>query len=264
MKGFGEWKLLREYSDFFVDYKGWINPDSFYRDGVSETFLYYDKLYMASEMPYCNRSSPHYMMLMSKELYEKLSGRFASSGNRISDIEYRRREKFAFDYRNSRGMDETLFGRMTRLLPEKFLKLFGDSGMDRDMPDSVDHVILVSFWNTNKSLYEEKLESCIEALKKRIVGVSVGDEIFVSLPDGWTKHTSNMGNMIGELGDKEKRRLDMWQKLHLADPMRKRDLMKELGVGGVRVGKRGEWERGMRDLGLPGYMTQSEGLIGGW
>ena len=35
-------------------------------------------------------------------------------------------------------------------------------------------------------------------------------------------------------------------------------VMEKLGLGGVRVSKRGEWEAGMRGLGMPGYMRQSE------
>ena len=41
-------------------------------------------------------------------------------------------------------------------------------------------------------------------------------------------------------------------------PNEKKWAMEKLGVGGGRVSKRGEWEAGMRDLGMPGYMRQSE------
>jgi hypothetical protein len=60
------------------------------------------------------------------------------------------------------------------------------------------------------------------------------------------------------LSDEEREKLELRQRLHLMNPAEKKAAMEKLGLGGVKVSKRGEWEAGMRGLGMGGYMRQSE------
>jgi hypothetical protein len=73
-----------------------------------------------------------------------------------------------------------------------------------------------------------------------------------------------MGGAVGvAMSDEEKEKLDLHQRLHLMGPAEKKLAMAKLGLGGVKVSKRGEWEAGMRGLGMGGYMRQSE-VYGGY
>jgi Ethanolamine utilization protein EutJ (predicted chaperonin) len=88
----------------------------------------------------------------------------------------------------------------------------------------------------------------------------VGKDVFVSTPLLGTVHISKvMGGNVGvAMSDSEREKLDLRQRLHLMNPVEKKAAMEKLGLGGVKVSKRGEWEAGMRGLGMPGYMRQSE------
>jgi hypothetical protein len=63
-----------------------------------------------------------------------------------------------------------------------------------------------------------------------------------------------------QLSAEEERKVDLQHKLHVMNPAQKRDAMEELGLVAkdYRGRKRAEWQQGMRNLNLPGYLTQSE------
>jgi hypothetical protein len=87
-----------------------------------------------------------------------------------------------------------------------------------------------------------------------------GKEVFVSTPLLGTVHISKvMGGAVGgTLSDEEKEKMDLRMRLHIMGPAEKKAAMEKLGLGGVKTSKRGEWEAGMRGLGMGGYMRQSE------
>jgi hypothetical protein len=91
-------------------------------------------------------------------------------------------------------------------------------------------------------------------------------EVFVSTPLLGTVHISKVMSGVsvgGTLSDEEKEKLELHQRLHLMGPIEKKAAMAKLGLGGVKVSKKWDWEAGMRGLGMPGYMRQSE-VYGGY
>jgi hypothetical protein len=88
----------------------------------------------------------------------------------------------------------------------------------------------------------------------------VDKEVFVSTPFLGTVHISKvMGGAVGvAMSDSDREKLELRQRLHLMNPVEKKAAMEKLGLGGVKVSKRGEWESEMRKLGMGGYMRQSE------
>jgi hypothetical protein len=116
--------------------------------------------------------------------------------------------------------------------------------------------LLVSFWNKEKPLYDHNLVNCLRSLEEYFEG----KDVFVATPLLGTVHISKvMGGAVGvAMSDEEREKLELRQRLHLMNPVEKKAAMEKLGLGGVKVSKRGEWEAGMRGLGMPGYMRQSE------
>jgi hypothetical protein len=140
----------------------------------------------------------------------------------------------------------------------------GDWTLTRSWLDAIDwdglppDIFLVSFWNREKTLYDRNLVDCLRSMERFFAGRG---EVFVSTPLLGTVHISKvMGGVSvgGTLSDEEKEKLDLHQRLHLMGPIEKKAAMAKLGLGGVKTSKRGEWEAGMRDLGMPGYIRQSE------
>ena len=118
-------------------------------------------------------------------------------------------------------------------------------------------ILLVSFWNPESLVYSRNLIDCLRSMEEYFVG----KDVFVSTPLLRTVHISKVmgGSAVSvAMSDEEKDILDLRQRLHLMHPNEKKWAMEKLGVGGGRVSKRGEWEAGMRKLGLPGYIRQSE------
>jgi len=118
-------------------------------------------------------------------------------------------------------------------------------------------ILLVSFWNPESLVYSRNLIDCLKSMEEYFVG----KDVFVSTPMLGTVHISKVmsgGSVGGTLSDEERERLELHQRLHLMHPNEKKLAMEKLGLGGVKVSSRGKWEAGMRKLGLPGYMRQSE------
>jgi hypothetical protein len=120
-------------------------------------------------------------------------------------------------------------------------------------------VTLVAFWNKDSAVYKKLLKGCIDALRKKGL---LKNEILISTPGLGTRHISNLGDLNFQLSAEEERKVDLHQRLHLMSPNAKKDAMKELGLvaGDDRGSVRKKWQSGMRDLGMPGYMTQSESV----
>jgi hypothetical protein len=116
--------------------------------------------------------------------------------------------------------------------------------------------LLVSFWNDEKSVYDHNLVDCLRSMEEYFVD----KDVFVSTPFLGTVHISKvMGGAVGvAMSDEEKEKMDLRMRLHIMGPAEKKLAMAKLGLGGVKVSKRGEWEAGMRGLGMGGYMRQSE------
>ena len=154
----------------------------------------------------------------------------------------------SYDYR-VKGIKHDLMGRMGNW------SIFLDS---RTKDDNMKvKFLLVSFWNREKPLYDLNLVDCLKSMESFLVG----KDVFVATPLLGTVHISKVmgGSAVGvAMSDEEKDILDLRQRLHLMHPNEKKWAMEKLGVGGGRVSKRGEWEAGMRKLGLPGYIRQSE------
>ena len=139
----------------------------------------------------------------------------------------------------------------------------GDWTLTRSWLDAIDwdglppDIFLVSFWNREKPLYDRNLVDCLRSMESFFVGRG---EVFVSTPLLGTVHISKvMGGSVGvALSDSEREKLELHQRLHLMNPAEKKAAMEKLGLGGVKTSKKWDWEAGMRGLGMPGYIRQSE------
>jgi hypothetical protein len=162
-----------------------------------------------------------------------------------------RRDSLGYDisyYYRVKGIKHDLMGRMGNW------SIFLDS---RKKDDNMKvKFLLVSFWNDEKSVYSRNLVDCLRSMEEYFVG----KDVFVSTPLLGTVHISKvMGGNVGvAMSDSDREKLELRQRLHLMNPVEKKAAMEKLGLGGVKVSKRGEWEAGMRGLGMPGYMRQSE------
>ncbi len=243
---FREWLSYVESTvGSLVDVKGsFITPDEIYYYGQEvnkKPFIYLgDEVGSDSGLYTGDAYATHIELIGRKqELQDRLDG-LGYSG----DIDYR-----------VDGIKHDLMGRM------------GDWTLSRSWLDAIDwdglphippsDIFLVSFWNRAKPLYDLNLVDCLSSMERFFVG----KEVFVSTPLLGTVHISKVmgGSAVGvAMSDSDREKLELHQRLHLMNPVEKKAAMEKLGLGGVKVSKRGEWEAGMRDLGMPGYMRQSE------
>ena len=250
---FGEWLSYVESALVsLVDVKGsFITPDNIYNRGSEENkkpFIYLGKDVVSGGKLYTGDAFDTHIELIGRK--DELQERGGSLGY-DSSIDYR-----------VKGIDHDLMGRMGDwTFSRSWLDSFGRSWLDSidwaGLPLPPD-IFLVSFWNREKHVYDRDLVDCLRSMKSYFAGRG---EVFVSTPLLGTVHISKvMGGVSvgGTLSDEEKEKLDLRQRLHLMHPNEKKLAMAKLGLGGVRVSKRGEWEAGMRGLGMPGYMRQSE------
>jgi len=240
---FGEWLSYVESTVVsLVEVKGsFITPDDIYNRGDEvnkKPFIYLGKGVGSDSGLYIGDAYDTHIELVGRK--DELQDRRDSLGYDSS-----------YDYR-IKGIDHDLMGRM------------GDWTLTRSWLDSIDwdglppDIFLVSFWNREKHVYDRDLVDCLRSMERFFAGRG---EVFVSTPLLGTVHISKvMGGVSvgGTLSDEEKEKLDLHQRLHLMGPVEKKAAMAKLGLGGVKVSKRGEWEAGMRGLGMGGYMRQSE------
>jgi hypothetical protein len=239
---FGEWLSYVESALVsLVDVKGsFITPDNIYNRGSEENkkpFIYLGKDVVSGGKLYTGDAFDTHIELVGMK--DELKYRRDSLGYDSS-----------YEYRVD-GIKHDLMGRM------------GDWTLTRSWLDAIDwdglppDIFLVSFWNKEKPLYDRNLVDCLRSMESYFVGRG---EVFVSTPLLGTVHISKvMGGSVGvAMSDEEKEKLELHQRLHLMGPAEKKDAMEKLGLGGVKVSKRGEWEAGMRGLGMGGYMRQSE------
>jgi hypothetical protein len=244
---FGEWLNYVESSvGSLVEVKGsFITPDEIYYYGSYDNkkpFIYLgDEVVSGGKLYIGDAYATHIELIGRKDELQERGGSLGYD----SSIDYR-----------VKGIDHDLMGRM------------GDWTFSRSWLDSIDwdglppDIFLVSFWNDEKSVYDRNLVDCLRSMESFFAGRG---EVFVSTPLLGTVHISKvMGGSVGvALSDSEKEKLDLHQRLHLMGPAEKKAAMAKLGLGGVKVSSRGEWEAGMRGLGMPGYMRQSE-VYGGY
>jgi hypothetical protein len=240
-------RMDRSFSDLFEssggmmvgteDIKGpYINPDSLSRD--KRPFIYLGKDVVSGGKLHIS-SNPNMT-------HRDLVGRNKELKSRMHDLGYDN----SYDYRVD-GIKHDLMGRI------------GDWTLTRSWLDAIDwdglppDIFLVSFWNREKPLYDLNLVDCLRSMERFFVG----KDVFVSTPLLGTVHISKVmgGSAVGvAMSDSDREKLELHQKLHLMGPNEKKAAMEKLGLGGVKVSKRGEWEAGMRGLGMPGYIRQSE------
>jgi hypothetical protein len=172
--------------------------------------------------------------------------------DRMNDLGY----GSGWEYR-VKGIDHDLMGRMGDWAIKRDDSNWANVYRDNSIDDSMKiKFLLVSFWNKEKPLYDHNLVDCLRSLEEYFEG----KDVFVATPLLGTVHISKvMGGAVGvAMSDSDREKLELRQRLHLMHPNEKKWAMEKLGLGGVKVSKRWDWEAGMRGLGMPGYMRQSE------
>ena len=239
---FGEWLSYVESTvGSLVDVKGsFITPDEIY---------YYGHEVNKKPFIYLGNEVGSDSGLYTGDAYDthiELIGRKQELQDRRDGLGYSGDTAYRVD-----GIKHDLMGRI------------GDWTLTRSWLDAIDwdglppDIFLVSFWNREKPLYDRNLVDCLRSMESFLVG----KDVFVSTPLLGTVHISKVmgGSAVGvAMSDEEKDILDLRQRLHLMHPNEKKWAMEKLGVGLRKTSKRGEWEAGMRGLGMPGYMRQSE------
>jgi len=237
---FGEW--LSYVESTVVDLEGpFINPDDIWGLGSNQSkraFIYLGKEVVSGGKLYTSDNS--------FRTHIELVGDESDLQDRMNDLGY----GSAMEYR-VKGIKHDLMGRMGdwAILSDSRTKDddWGDWTRDNSIDDdSKVKFLLVSFWNDEKSIYDHNLVDCLRSMESFFVGRG---EVFVSTPLLGTVHISKVlgGSAVNvALSDEEKEKLDLHQRLHLMGPAEKKAAMAKLGLGGVKVSKRGEWEAGMR------------------
>jgi len=222
----------------------YFNPDRIYFYGLSRDkrpFIYLGKDVVSGGKLHISSNS--------NMTHRELIGRKEELKSRMHDLGH----NSSYGYRVE-GLEYDLMGRMGRWeIPNPSTDWDNLPVVPLNIP-----IFLVSFWNPESLVYSRNLIDCLRSMESFFVS---GKEVFVSTPLLGTVHISKVmsgGSVGGTLSDEEKDILDLRQRLHLMHPNEKKWAMEKLGVGGGRVSKRGEWEAGMRKLGLPGYIRQSE------
>ncbi len=250
MLGFMRW-LESGFSSIvgIEEIKGpYFDPDRIWRDSPSNgkrPFIYLGKDVESGGKLYISNNP--------NATHRELIGRKEELQDRMNDLGY----IGVIGYRTE-GLEYDLMGRMGHWeIPNHSIDWDNLPVVPLNIP-----ILLVSFWNPESLVYSRNLIDCLKSMEEYFVG----KDVFVATPLLGTVHISKVmsgGSVGGTLSDEERERLELHQRLHLMGPIEKKAAMEKLGLGGVKVSKRGEWEAGMRGLGLPGYMRQSEVYGGG-
>ena len=220
----------------------YFNPDRVYYDGLDRDkrpFIYLGKEVVSGGKLYTGNAGMTHRDLVNKK--EELKARMNDLGY-IGIIGYR-----------TEGLEHDLMGRMGYWeIPNHDIRWDNLPVVPLNIP-----ILLVSFWNPDSPVYDRNLVDCLRSMEEYFVD----KDVFVSTPLLGTVHISKVmgGGAVGvAMSDEEKERLDLHNRLHLMGPIEKKAAMEKLGLGGVKVSSRGDWEAGMRKLGMPGYTRQSE------
>ena len=249
---FGEWLSYIEsvlVGSSIVEIRGpYIDPDEIWRDSPSNgkrPFIYLGKdVVSGGKLAITDYSYYTHIVLIKRN---------ADLQKRMNGLGYGDSVQYRIE-----GTAHDLMGRMG----EWEIKRDGsnweikrDGNWERVTEEGI-NFLLVSFWNDEKSVYDHNLVDCLRSMEEYFVD----KEVFVSTPLLGTVHISKvMGGAVGvAMSDEEKEKMDLRMRLHLMGPAEKKLAMAKLGLGGVKVSSRGEWEAGMRGLGMGGYMRQSE------
>jgi hypothetical protein len=232
-----------------VEIKGpYIDPDEIWRDSPSSgkrPFIYLGKdVESGGKLAITDYSYYTHIVLIKRN---------ADLQKRMNGLGYGDSVQYRIE-----GTAHDLMGRMGEweIKRDGNWEIKRDGNWERVTEEGI-NFLLVSFWNDEKTLYDHNLVDCLRSMEEYFVG----KDVFVSTPLLGTVHISKVlgGSAVNvALSDEEREKLELRQRLHLMNPAEKKAAMEKLGLGGVKVSKRGEWEAGMRGLGMPGYMRQSE------
>jgi hypothetical protein len=232
-----------------VEIKGpYIDPDDIWRHSLSSgkrPFIYLGKdVESGGKLVITDYSYYTHIVLIKRN---------ADLQKRMNDLGY----DDSIQYRIE-GTAHDLMGRMGKwkIKRDGNWQIMRDGNWERVTEEGIEF-FLVSFWNDEKTLYDHNLVDCLRSMEEYFVD----KDVFVSTPLLGTVHISKVlgGSAVNvALSDEEREKLELHQRLHLMGPIEKKAAMAKLGLGGVKVSKRGEWEAGMRGLGMPGYIRQSE------
>ena len=253
---FREWLDLYEVAaPYFggVKYK-WINPDDIWKVKNSMTFFYTEnKLFVASDYGFLSDITHTTFSLQCPELYDITVKNIQDrkEGN-VGKEPY---DKLVCNRYHIFGLAGRYVKGKIKDFPDKLWRNLRSNLPEKHDPDDV--IQIVSFWNGQSSFEREKIKECIGKLISSGY-LESGVPIYIPNLYDIEKFGSVAIKEIKPLTDEDKDLLDLRMRLHLMHPNEKKWAMEKLGVGGGRVSKRGEWEAGMRDLGMPGYMRQSE------
>ena len=259
----GDFSFRSWMESVVVDFHGvsgrHINPDDIWEGcgSGSVTFVYTDnKIYFAKDGVGLKNNSPHIAFFM---LIPDLRNKIKGDANAHVSFEDARR------YRLDKGLDECLFGRYMNcdITFARRYGLRGGTGI-REFDGTVN---IISFWNMDQPIYDLYLDGCIKAIlsyemfdTKNLEG---GEEpTLISTPLLGTRYLGDVvkGVMSSGLSDEDKERIAMHQRLHLAGPAEKRELMDKLGLVAVsdRDAGRKKWRDEMMKIGKGPYFHQSE------
>ena len=246
---FGEWLSYMESSVESVAEMGsnFISPDDIWSEGSNQSkrpFIYLGKDVVSGGKLYTSDNS--------FRTHIELVGDEEELQDRMSALGY----DSAWEYR-VKGIDHDLMGRMGDWAILRGSDDWADVYRDNSIDDSMKvKFLLVSFWNKEKPLYDHNLVDCLRSMEEYFVG----KDVFVATPLLGTVHISKvMGGAVGvAMSDSDREKLELRQRLHLMNPVEKKAAMEKLGLGGVKMSKKWDWEAEMRKLGMAGYMRQSE------
>jgi len=258
IKIFSEW-LEERNPDFYeaaatylsgVNYT-WINPDMIKNVKNSMTFFYTEnKIFLAGDYGLENNIFHKDFIIDCPELYD-ISRKNEEEGN-IGKEPY---DNNIFTAYSINGLVGRYMKAKIKDFPAEVRKNLESNLPKKHGPDDV--IQIVSFWNGQSPFEREKIKECIGKL---ISSGHLESGVPIYIPNLYDieKFGSVAIKEIKPLTDEDKEKMDLRMRLHLMHPIEKKAAMEKLGLGGVRVSKRGEWEAGMRGLGMPGYMRQSE------
>ena len=242
---FREW--LSYVESTVVDLEGpFISPDDIWGFGSNQSkraFIYLGKEVVSGGKLYTGGAYNTHIDLVG--MHDDLQ-------DRMNDLGY----GSGWEYR-VKGIDHDLMGRMGDWAIKRDDSNWANVYRDNSIDDSMKiKFLLVSFWNKEKPLYDHNLVDCLRSLEEYFEG----KDVFVATPLLGTVHISKvMGGAVGvAMSDSDREKLELRQRLHLMNPVEKKAAMEKLGLGGVKMSKKWDWEAEMRKLGMAGYMRQSE------
>lgn len=256
----------------------YINPDKLFDKSGSTTFIYTTegKVYYGTA-----EDTTHYQLIgMNRDLLVgryKLYKYYRMMGLSINeDSEQYHQIDFNHSPESSMfAMPSSVFAPRLLSPPQSgpVVNSEGNYGEPREIATKIgdlagrigDHGTIVSFWNTNKSQYDNLLQSCLSQL---ISDQKLSQNPKISTPLHGTVPLSEVSNIqMKEMTPEDYEQMELHKQLHLMRGGAKQQAMKKLGVGGG--GKPHPVQQAMDNAGLrvPGqkwWAPHSEGLVREW